>query len=218
MWGKSSLEDGKKPKPKLYRVGPRSDQEDRELSSLLDIGAALSAEHETHKVLTMILEKATENTNADGGSIYLVERTKKLNIIGERQAYKSMLRFSHSLNSSLNADGNLREKLIEISTESIAGYVALTGKSVRVRDAYALPTGTPFNFNSDMDRIQHYRTKSVLCVPIRTNKGKILGVVQLVNKRKPYRRATDPDPIESSVRVPEREIIAFSEHDDKLMH
>ncbi len=210
------MEDGKK--PKLYRVGPRSHQEDRELSSLLDIGAALSSEHETHKVLTMILEKATENTNADGGSIFLVERTKKMNVVGERQSYNSMLRFSHSLNMTFNSEASLREKLISINEDSIAGYVAFTGKSVRIRDAYTLPADAPFKFNSDLDRSQNYRTKSVLCVPIRTNKGRILGVVQLVNKRRSFRRADDPNPVETSLRVPEKEIIAFSEHDDKLMH
>ena len=207
-----------KQRGKLLRLPHRGDQENRELANLLDVGAALSAEHETHKVLEMILEKATENTNADGGSIYLVERVKQDSIGGARAQYVSMLRFSHALNMTVQSDLTLKNKLIEINTDSIAGYVALTGKSVRIRDAYILPEDTPFKFNSDLDRAQKYRTKSVLAVPIKTNKGRILGVVQLVNKRRPFRRYDDKKPEAKITRLQEKDIIAFSEHDDKLMH
>jgi HD-GYP domain-containing protein (c-di-GMP phosphodiesterase class II) len=202
---------------KVYRMKPRTEQEDRELASLLEVGAALSAEHESTKILEMILGKATENTNSDGGSIYLIERIKQDSIGGARSEYVPMLRFSHALNT-VHTGLVLKKQLLELNNDSIAGYVASTGESVRIRDAYALPEGTPYSFNPEIDRINKYRTKSVLAVPIRTNKGKILGVVQLVNKKRTYRRVDDIPPEESSLRVPEGDIIAFSDHDDKLMH
>src|ERR1700733_3631935 len=97
----------------------RTDQEDRELTSLLDVGAALSAEHESHKILEMILEKATENTNADGGSIYLIERVKQDSIGGARSQYIPMLRFSHALNSSVtDGSSKISRKLLELDTWS----------------------------------------------------------------------------------------------------
>ena len=201
---------------KVGRLKTRTNQEDRELTSLLDVGAALSAEHESHKILEMILEKASENTNADGGSIYLIERVKQDTIGGARAQFIPMLRFSHALNSSVDAD--YKRVLLNLNTSSISGYVASTGESVRVRDAYCLPVDCLYKFNSDVDKIQHYRTKSVLAVPIRTNKGKILGVVQLVNKRRLYRRSDDEETILKTSRVSEKDIIAFSDHDDKLMH
>lgn len=191
-------------------------EEDRELASLLDVGTALSAEHESNKVLEMILDKATENTNAEGGSIYLIEKIKQDSIGGAKPLYQPFLRFSHALNqgiSSLN-----KKVLFPINTDSIAGYVAQTGKSVRIRDAYCLPENSPFQFNSKPDQTQGYRTKSVLAVPIRTNRGRILGVVQLVNKKKFFRRAEDQVNYPPEERAAEKDIIAFSEHDDKLMH
>ena len=168
---------------KVHSLKPRTQQEDRELTSLLDVGAALSAEHESHKILEMILEKATENTNSDGGSIYLIERIKQDTIGGARSKYIPMLRFSHALNATAQYD--FKRVLLELNSESIAGYVAVTGESVRIRDAYTLTEDSPFRFNSELDKQQKYRTKSVLTVPIKTNKGKILGVVQLVNKKLP---------------------------------
>ncbi len=186
---------------------------DKELENLLDVGTALSAEHESTKVLQMILEKATENTNADGGSIYLIEKIKQDSIGGARPSYIPVMRFCYALNHSFKIP--LKKELLDINNESIAGYVAGTGISVRLRDAYALPSDNPFKFNPNVDRELKYRTKSVLAVPIKTNKGKILGVVQLVNKTRSYRREEDTLP---SVRLEEKEIIAFSDHDDKLMH
>jgi hypothetical protein len=213
----TSLSDPKQgSSKKVVRLSGRTHQQDRELTSLLDVGAALSAEHESHKILEMILGKATENTNADGGSIYLVERVKQDTIGGTRLKYIPMLRFSHALNATTKP--SFKYSLLELNTDSIAGYVALTGQSVRIRDAYLLPPDSPFKFNEEQDKIQHYRTKSVLTVPIKTNKGKILGVVQLVNKKRLLRRFDDVRETKLSSKLEEKEIIAFSEHDDKLMH
>ncbi|MCC6277134.1 MAG: GAF domain-containing protein [Oligoflexia bacterium] len=199
-----------------FNFNKRTLQEDRELANLLDVSAALSAEHESAKILELILEKATENTNSDGGSIYLVERIKQDSIGGARASFVPMLRFSHAINRRIKIP--IKSKLLPINKESIAGYVATTGRSVRVRDAYTLPKDCEFKFNSEVDKISHYRTKSVLAVPIRTSKGRILGVVQLVNKRRSWRRREDVPPEPNIIVSPdEHDIVAFSDHDDKLM-
>jgi HD-GYP domain-containing protein (c-di-GMP phosphodiesterase class II) len=200
-------------KPKVHRS-----REELELANLLDVGAALSAERELTKILDMILEKATENTNAEGGSIYLVERVKQDSIGGARPKYVPMLRFSHALNkdSHLNhLENKLKTQLLEISDESIAGYVATSNQVVRIDDAYKLPEGSPYGFNKEFDRSQGYRTKSVLALPIKTSQGKILGVVQLVNKRRMFRREEDPHIDQEHDK--NSEPISFSEHDERLM-
>lgn len=189
------------------------EETNKELESLLDVGTALSAEHESTKVLQMILDKATENTNADGGSIYLIEKVKQDSFGGTRPAYKPVLRFCYALNHSFQIP--VKNEILEIDGNSIAGYVAGSGQSVRVRDAYCLTPDSQFRFNAAVDKDLGYRTKSVLAVPIKTNKGRILGVVQLVNKKRSYRRQDDDMP---ASKLEEKEIIAFSEHDDKLMH
>jgi len=190
-------------------------EDDRELKSLLDVGAALSSQHETHKILEMILEKAMDNTNSDSGSIYLIERVKQDSMSGARAKSVPMLRFHHALNMS-NPNLKLEKQLLSLSNGSIAGYVALAGQSVRIRDVYALPKDCPFMFNSEWDKRSNYRTKSCLAVPIKTSRGKVLGVVQLINKKKRYGRRHDVAPPDDQ-RIPEKEIIAYSDHDDNLM-
>lgn len=199
---------------KLHLV---SENGTNELRSLLDVGRALSSERETEKILDMILSEATGNTLADGGSIYLIEKVPQDSLGGTRPKYKYMLRFHKTTNKTVNYVPK-RNQLLDIDNSSVAGYVALTGKAVRVRDCYVLGEDSQYEFNDAFDKQTGYRTKSVLAVPIKTNKDKVVGVVQLVNKVKPLRRRTDPEKNPKQVnRVPEKDIIAFSEHDARLM-
>ncbi|HET7712768.1 MAG TPA: GAF domain-containing SpoIIE family protein phosphatase [Thermoanaerobaculia bacterium] len=61
--------------------------------------------------------------------------------------------------------------------KGIAGTVASTGESVIIHDAYA-----DSRFDQSADLRSGYRTRSMLCVPIRNRGQKIVGVLQLLNK------------------------------------
>jgi adenylate cyclase len=65
----------------------------------------------------------------------------------------------------------------------IAGRVATTGESLRVDDAYEHPL-----FNRDVDRETGFRTRSILCIPLRDGDGNVFAVSQLLNRRdgKPF--------------------------------
>jgi signal transduction histidine kinase/putative methionine-R-sulfoxide reductase with GAF domain len=60
----------------------------------------------------------------------------------------------------------------------IAGTVAQTGETLNIPDAYADP-----RFNQEVDRRSGYRTRSILCMPMRNNLGRIVGVIQVLNKQ-----------------------------------
>jgi putative ABC transport system ATP-binding protein len=65
----------------------------------------------------------------------------------------------------------------------IAGLVAQTGEAIRIDDAYADP-----RFNRDVDRQTGFRTRSILCLPIKNQQGKVFAVAQLLNRKdgKPF--------------------------------
>jgi signal transduction histidine kinase len=63
-------------------------------------------------------------------------------------------------------------------TAGIAGLVATTGNPVRIRDAYTDP-----RFNPEVDKKTGYRTRSILCLPMRNPRGQVIGVFQVLNKR-----------------------------------
>ncbi len=62
--------------------------------------------------------------------------------------------------------------------KGIAGFVAKSGKPINVKDAYR-----DHRFNPDVDRVTGYKTGSVLCVPLRDKAARVIGVIQVLNKR-----------------------------------
>jgi HD-GYP domain-containing protein (c-di-GMP phosphodiesterase class II) len=143
----------------------------RELAELNNIGIQLSAERDTEKLLALILTKARAITGSDAGSLYIIDEN------GEGR----VLRFEVAQNDSVEVP--FRRSTLALSPDSIAGYVALSGTTVSVDDAYALPTGTPYRINRSFDDVTGYRTKSLLVLPLRTPDGETVGVLQLINRK-----------------------------------
>lgn len=179
----------------------------KEIHDLNQIGAALSAEHDTGKLLELILTKSREITNSDAGSLYLVEPAEEENaqtqvliaepgsgvepqvdkaakLVHHRES-KKRLRFKLAQNDSVVIP--FRERVMEISESSVAGYVAKTGQAVNIEDAYHLPPDVPYSINRKFDEDSGYRTKSILAVPMRNQKDEIVGVLQLINSKRDFR-------------------------------
>src|SRR5436853_749441 len=143
---------------------------DRELSELNAIGIRLSAERNPRELLETILTKAREITKSDAGSLYLVDEAPD----GTRE-----LRFALAQNDSVPV--SFRATRLPLTSESVAGHVALTGQILNLADAYAPPSGAPFTINRSFDEEDGYRTKSMLVVPMRTPQGETIGALQLIN-------------------------------------
>ena len=172
----------------------------KEIDELNKIGAALSAEHDAGKLLDMILTKCREITNADAGSLYLVEQSEPASLTESQKvaalsaqtpgAHKKerapirKLRFKLAQNDSVPV--SFKESTMEISEKSIAGFVALHGTAVLLDDAYHLPEGSKYTVNRKFDEDSGYRTKSILAVPMRNPQGEVVGVVQLINAKRAF--------------------------------
>lgn len=182
------------------------------LPSLLAIGAALSSEKEISRLLQLILRHALEITGSEGASICLIERKRVGQSKDGTPVYQKYLRFQQSLN--LTRENSLMEKMVPLNEKSIIGYVATTGDTLSIRDCYSINEELPFYFNRTFDQENSYRTKSVLSLPIKTPQGKILGVLQLINKLRPSERQH----LQIGSQIPERAIIAFSKEDLNLMN
>jgi HD-GYP domain-containing protein (c-di-GMP phosphodiesterase class II) len=150
----------------------------REDSSIL--GTILEKQEKLHHIrdlntlLDSLLFETRALTNADAGSIFLVEGKKLL--------------FSYVQNDSLFKKDFLSNKYIytnnsiDVDETSIAGYVASTADSLLIDDAYSIDASYPFSFNPYFDQISSYRTVSMLIVPIRTSKNDMVGVLELINR------------------------------------
>ena len=168
---------------------------------LLKIGVALSSEKNNSKLIRYIVDKACEITKADAASLYLVDNNKET---GE-----SSIIFKVSHNDSSKAD--FSEFRMPLLKQSISGYVAITGEAVKLDDAYLIPPGAEYAFNKSYDIKTNYRTKSMLTVPMRNYKEKIIGVIQLINKK------TDRSIILSDNQRVERSVIPFDNLDEEII-
>ena len=137
---------------------------------------ALSSYRDKNSILDRVLAKAREITNADAGTIFLTE--------GEE------LVFAYTHNDSLfSADESHKHAYaairIPVSEDSIAGYVAATGKLLNLADVRSLPADAPYAFNDAFDLKTGFVTKSMLTLPFLGYHGKVLGVMQLINSLSP---------------------------------
>jgi adenylate cyclase len=126
---------------------------------LLNVMHAVSSELEIDQLLQTIVAKTSEAMNADRATIFLVHRKS-----GELW--------------SRVAQGTDMNEIRVPRGMGIAGHVALTGETVNIKDAYQDP-----RFNPEVDRRTGYRTKTILCMPLRSETGEIMGVMQVLNKK-----------------------------------
>jgi HD-GYP domain-containing protein (c-di-GMP phosphodiesterase class II) len=170
-----------------------------ELKTLNKIGVALSTERNTDALLELILTKSREITSSDAGSLYLVEEE----LDGAKHlVFKLTQSDSHSVPFS--------QFTLPIDTHSIAGYAAATGQPLNIKDAYRIRS-LPIRHNRDFDEKFHYRTKSMLVLPMKNQKDEVIGVLQLINAKKHAEVKL------TSRQIVHAEVIPFSQRSQELV-
>ena len=175
-----------------------------ELTELTRVGVALSHERDLTKLLEMILSQARRITNSDAGSLYLAERT-------DDQGPPKKLRFKLSQNFSL-PNLPFSEFTVAVDHTSLSGYVAATAQPLVIADVYLLPEDVSYKQNRSFDEKFGYRTKSMLVLPMRTHKDEVIGVLQLINRKK------NSDAMLSSETVVDREVLPYDHRSVELVN
>jgi len=150
----------------------------QDFSAFLNLSRSVS----TGELLDRILAHSRRLTGAEGGSFFMVREHR-----GER-----WLEATHFQNDVISVPkAGLRLPLDE---HSIAGYAASTGEMLRIPDAYRIPARRPFRFNPASDIANGYVTRSILAFPMKNGDGRVVGVVQLINRRDASGRGPLPFP------------------------
>ncbi len=129
----------------------------KKISNLLEIALDLTAEVEFEHLFPLIISRVTKIMNAERTSLYLIdwERNEIWTTVSEKIEH-----FSLPIG------------------EGISGFVAKTGETVNIADAWKLP-----NFKREFDIQQNFRSKAVLCMPINNRSGGRIAVIQVINKQ-----------------------------------
>ena len=145
-----------------------------QLRELNKVGIALMSERDPERLLGLILTQARRLSASDAGSLYLVEPDGNG---GER------LHFLRSQNDTL-PELPSPDFTLPLDESSIAGYVASMGRPLVLEDVYEMPAEFPFSFNrAAFDEKFGYRAKSMLVVPMTDHRDRVVGVLQLINRK-----------------------------------
>ncbi|MFU8802998.1 MAG: GAF domain-containing protein [Bradymonadaceae bacterium] len=129
-------------------------------ASMLEISSALGATFDRDAFIELIMDNITRLMKAERSTLFLVDSA------------------SGELWSRITQGVGNAEIVLQPG-EGIAGWVAQTGKSINIRDAYNDP-----RFHRDIDVQTGFRTHSMVCQPLRNLDGEIIGVVQVLNSRR----------------------------------
>ena len=152
-----------------------------ELIEMIRSTRVISSKRNKNQLLETILEKCREITNADAGTVYLLVKKDDNTVL------KSMV----SQNDSI--DVNVAEFEVPLSGDSLAGQAALDREVIKWPDPDS-------HHQPSFDARTGYQTRSVIAAPMLTQKGEVLGVVQLINcKRDPYAVLWDHDDYDKNV-------------------
>ena len=137
-------------------MSPTVEKKLQDLRTLLEVAQAMTGARQLQPLLELIVASATRLVDADRTSLFLLE-----------------------------PDGGLWTRVAQDSTDirlppgfGIASIVARTGRTISIPDAYEDP-----RFSRDVDLKTGFRTRSILCVPLLTPSGSIVGVIEAMNKK-----------------------------------
>ena len=139
----------------------------REAELLLEVSRKMSVTDSLDEVLNTLLDATSTELNAERGTLFL-------NDYDTSELYSRV------------AQGSFRREIRILNTTGVAGHVFTTGQGTVVHDAYADP-----RFNRSVDERTGFVTRNILCVPIKTARGLVVGVAQLLNKKKGKFTAAD---------------------------
>jgi len=129
------------------------------LTSLVEAAKILNSTLNLDELLTVIMEVATEQMNCDRSTLFLLDEEKK------------------ELVSKIAQRAEVSEIRVPLGS-GLAGYAAESGETINIADAYKDP-----RFNPAVDKKTGYRTRTILTMPMRNRRGKVIGVLQVLNKK-----------------------------------
>ncbi|MBT7261357.1 MAG: response regulator, partial [Desulfobacula sp.] len=128
-----------------------------QLMAMISVAYDLASELEFDSLFPLIISKITEIMAAERTSLYILDRNKK----------ELWTRVAEGV-----------DKIRLPLGKGISGRVAESGEMLNIVDAWKLPY-----FNKEFDKKNNFRTRSVLCLPIKNHGGEGVGVLQVINKK-----------------------------------
>lgn len=129
------------------------------IAAFIDIAHRVSDIRSLDTLLQHMIVITSTSLNADRATLFL----------NDRQTGELFSRI---------AQGDLTREIRFPNHMGIAGAVFTSGQPIIIHDAYA-----DARFNKEIDKTTGYRTRNILCAPLKARNNEIIGAVQLLNKK-----------------------------------
>lgn len=127
--------------------------------AVLDIGTQISAARDVDQLLGLVMDRLTALLGCEASTLFMIDEE-------HNELWSRVLRGS-----------SLKEIRLPVNA-GIAGHVVSTGKTLLLADAYS-----DIHFNPEIDRKSGFRTRSMIAAPLRHVSGRILGVVEVLDRK-----------------------------------
>ncbi|NET58954.1 MAG: GAF domain-containing protein [Symploca sp. SIO2E6] len=143
----------------------KATQRQQAASALMESVNSLSkASLDLEDTLKKVMDEAKKLMNADRSTLWLIDQERD------------------DLWTKIPINGELTEIRLPVKSNSFAAQVARTGETVNIEfDLYNHPDS---EISQETDQKSGYRTCSLLCMPVFNSDGELIGVTQLINKKK----------------------------------
>lgn len=137
------------------------------LKIIFDFASKLAHENDLNKLHLLMAEMGRSLTLADRCTLWIADTAEQ----------KLWTKIAHGIDK------------VQIPIDSgLVGAAYHSGEAILIDDAY-----NDSRFNPEVDQKTGYRTKSILCIPIRNDEQEVVGVYQAVNKQTSPSRFTEKD-------------------------
>ncbi|MCK9279564.1 MAG: ATP-binding protein [Melioribacteraceae bacterium] len=152
-----------KPDSSLFTISspgaPTNSLDSNQLKKIISASELVNSQVKIDDVLQSIVDVGIDLTNCDRGTLYIVDKSK------------------NEIWSKIAIGSETKEIRLKIG-EGLAGHVALTGVTLNIKDVQS-----DKRFNPEYDIESGYKTKNMICFPIKNREKKIIGVLQLINSK-----------------------------------
>ncbi|XP_028401446.1 dual 3',5'-cyclic-AMP and -GMP phosphodiesterase 11-like isoform X2 [Dendronephthya gigantea] len=159
---------------KLKRASYRKSREELsrldETELMMELVKDIAEDLELRSLCHKILQNVSILVNGDRCSMFLVQGS----VDGPRCLVSTV--FDVNAESKVEDLDDLEEIRVPIGT-GVVGYVAEKGETVNIANAYE-----DERFNQEIDKKTGYKTRSILCMPVRNSFGEVIAVSQVINK------------------------------------
>ena len=181
------LDDGEVISFESGEIIQRKTSDEDKINKLLKVGTALSAENNLNNLLEMIVEEAKSLTNADGGTLYLVENNELHFTVVQTDSLDIKMGGTHGKITwpalPLCLDDETKNK------NMVAVLCALENRVINIPDVYEA-VGFAFEGTKKFDQSTGYKSKSMLVLPLVNHEKTVIGVLQLINKQSIFDKDT----------------------------